>query len=517
MSAEKILEVNKLSKSFYGVAANDLVSFDLLAGEVHGLLGENGAGKSTLCSILAGLYRPDSGEIFLNGEPTTFGSPLDAAQQGIGMVYQHFRLVPSFTVAENMVLGQRDEGVRLSLRQVEGRVAAIAEEFGLAVDPAAAIWQLSVGEQQRVEILKQLFSGANILILDEPTAVLAPQESDRLFEIVGEMARSGRSVILVSHKMEEILNHTDRVTVLRHGRNAGTVDTAQTTAAELAQLVIGDEYAEEPAMAERRNYEVGKQVLTVAELQVNSDRGYRAVEGASLSIEKGTFVTIVGPSGCGKSSFLMAIDGLVKYSHGSITVNQTPVSGPGRDRAMVFQEFSLLPWRTVVENVRFGLELHRWTADDPDERSRRFIRLVGLAGFEDYHPHQLSGGMRQRVGIARALAVEPEILLMDEPFGALDAQTREVMGNELLRIWEQDKKTALFVTHSIDEAVFLADVVVVMGKNPGHIKEVIKIDFPRPRDVKMTDSMEFTEYRRKIRDLLADEIDDIRLVGGGDD
>jgi NitT/TauT family transport system ATP-binding protein len=240
-----------------------------------------------------------------------------------------------------------------------------------------------------------------------------------------------------------------------------------------------------------------------------------AVEDANLTIDEGTFVTLVGPSGCGKSSLLMAIDGLVHYSSGSIKVNETPVTGPGRDRAMVFQEFSLLPWRTVVNNVRFGLELHRWNLDDLDERARRFIRLVGLAGFEDYHPHQLSGGMRQRVGIARALAVDPDILLMDEPFGALDAQTREVMGNELLRIWEQDKKTALFVTHSIDEAIFLGDVVVVMGKNPGHIKQIIEIDFPRPRTVEMTDSVDFTNYRRTIRDLLADEVRDIRLVEAG--
>ena len=242
-----------------------------------------------------------------------------------------------------------------------------------------------------------------------------------------------------------------------------------------------------------------------------------AVEKANLSIAEGTFVTIVGPSGCGKSSLLMAIDGLVAITGGSIKVNQVPVKGPGRDRAMVFQEFSLLPWRTIVENVKFGLEMHRWKVDNVDERARRFIKLVGLAGFEDYHPHQLSGGMRQRVGIARALAVDPEILLMDEPFGALDAQTREVMGAELLRIWEQDKKTALFVTHSIDEAIILGDVVVVMGKNPGHIKEVININFPRPRNTDMTDSSEFTEYRRLIRGLLSDEIKDIRLVEASND
>ena len=184
-------------------------------------------------------------------------------------------------------------------------------------------------------------------------------------------------------------------------------------------------------------------VIDNVEISYNKPDGggkFVAVEDANLSIDQGKFVTLVGPSGCGKSSLLMAIDGLVEVSKGGIKVNQNPVRGPGRDRAMVFQEFSLLPWRTVVDNVRLGLELHRWHLDDLDERARKFIRLVGLAGFEDYHPHQLSGGMRQRVGIARALAVDPEILLMDEPFGALDAQTREVMGNELLRIWEQDQK-----------------------------------------------------------------------------
>jgi NitT/TauT family transport system ATP-binding protein len=262
--------------------------------------------------------------------------------------------------------------------------------------------------------------------------------------------------------------------------------------------------------------------ITIEDVDITYDKPdgagkFIAVEKANLSIDEGTFVTLVGPSGCGKSSLLMAIDGLVNISGGTIKVNQVPVTGPGRDRAMVFQEFSLLPWRTIVENVKFGLEMHRWKTDDIEERARRFIRLVGLAGFEDYHPHQLSGGMRQRVGIARALAVDPEILLMDEPFGALDAQTREVMGNELLRIWEQNKKTALFVTHSIDEAIFLGDVVVVMGKNPGHIKEIINIDFPRPRTVDMTDSAKYTEYRRLIRDLLSDEIDDIRLVEAAND
>lgn len=230
-----------------------------------------------------------------------------------------------------------------------------------------------------------------------------------------------------------------------------------------------------------------------------------AVREVSLAVERGTFVTLVGPSGCGKSSLLLSIDGLVAPSGGRILVDGKPVTGPGRDRAMVFQNFALLPWRTVTANVRFGLELQRWKADDPDERALRFVRLVGLEGFEHHYPHQLSGGMQQRVGIARALAVDPSILLLDEPFGALDAQTRELMATELLRIWEDHKKTALFVTHSIDEAILLGDVVVVMKRNPGRIVDTIHVALPRPRTLEMTDEALFAEYRRRIRAQLADE------------
>ncbi len=239
--------------------------------------------------------------------------------------------------------------------------------------------------------------------------------------------------------------------------------------------------------------------VTIAYETSQADGRFVAVDDFDLTIDRGTFVTLVGPSGCGKSSLLLAIDGLVEPTKGRVLVDGTPVAGPGRDRAMVFQDFALLPWRSVLDNVRFGLELQRWKTDDPDERSRRFIELVGLAGFESYYPHQLSGGMRQRVGIARALAVDPDILLMDEPFGALDAQTREVMGSELIRIWEEDKKTALFVTHSIEEAILLGDRVVVMSKNPGKITETVAIDLPRPRTLEMTDTSTFAEYRRRIR------------------
>jgi NitT/TauT family transport system ATP-binding protein len=242
--------------------------------------------------------------------------------------------------------------------------------------------------------------------------------------------------------------------------------------------------------------------LTVEYEKPRAKGRFVAVSDVNLDVGRGRFITIVGPSGCGKSTVLLAVAGLTAPTRGRVIVDGKEVTGPGRDRAMVFQEFALMPWRTAVENVRFGLELQRWSADDQTARALRFVRLVGLQGFEHYRPSQLSGGMRQRVGIARALAVDPQILLLDEPFGALDAQTRETMGDELLGIWEQDKKTALFVTHSIDEAVFLGDSVVVMSRSPGRVLETIAIDLPRPRTIEVTDTPAFVEYRRRIRRLL---------------
>jgi NitT/TauT family transport system ATP-binding protein len=227
-----------------------------------------------------------------------------------------------------------------------------------------------------------------------------------------------------------------------------------------------------------------------------------AVDGFDVGIDQGEFVAIVGPSGCGKSSVLMAADGLLPASSGAIRINGEAVAAPGPDRAMVFQDASLMPWRTIAANVAFGLEMQGMGKVERQERARHFIELVGLKGREGDHPHRLSGGMRQRVGIARALATDPEILLMDEPFGALDAQTREVMGTELLKIWDLDRKTVLFVTHGIDEAIFLADRVLVMGGGPSRIVDVIEVDLPRPRDMAIRASAKFTKLRAHLAELL---------------
>ncbi len=237
-----------------------------------------------------------------------------------------------------------------------------------------------------------------------------------------------------------------------------------------------------------------------------SNEQFLALENVSLGVERGELVTIVGPSGCGKSSLLMLIAALLRPTSGSIRLSGREVKAPGSDRAMVFQDFALLPWRTVLRNVELGMELKGVSAAERRDAARRYIAMVGLRDFERHFPHQLSGGMRQRVGIARALSVEPEVLLMDEPFGALDAQIRALMAVELLKIWERDRKTIVFITHDIDEAVYLADRVVVMSASPGRIIETMPIALPRPRDLEVRNTPEFAAYRHKIWGLLEEQV-----------
>ena len=233
---------------------------------------------------------------------------------------------------------------------------------------------------------------------------------------------------------------------------------------------------------------------------------FLALDDVNFAIGDGEFVTIVGPSGCGKSTLLMLIAALLRPSAGSIRLNGRAVATPGWDRALVFQDFALLPWRTVLKNVELGLELKGVAPSARQEIARRHLQMVGLRAFERHFPHQLSGGMRQRVGIARALSVEPEILLMDEPFGALDAQIRQVMGSELLRIWERDRKMILFVTHDIDEAIYLADRVIVMSASPGRVVREIRIALERPRRLGIRNRPDFTAYRQEIWDLLEEQV-----------
>ena len=244
---------------------------------------------------------------------------------------------------------------------------------------------------------------------------------------------------------------------------------------------------------------------------------FLALDAIDLGVERGEFVTVVGPSGCGKSSLLMLIAALLHPTSGNVRLNGKPVIAPGPDRALVFQDFALLPWRTVLKNVELGLELRHIPAGERTAIARKYIAMVGLRDFEQHFPHQLSGGMRQRVGIARALSVGPEVLLMDEPFGALDAQIRQVMAVELLKIWERDRKTIVFITHDIDEAVFLADRVIVMSASPGRVLEIIPVGLPRPRPLTLRNHPEFVAYRERIWNLLEEQVRSSLNWQAGDD
>jgi ABC-type uncharacterized transport system ATPase subunit len=472
-----ILTVRGLTKTFYGVPAVEQVDFELLPGEVHGLLGENGAGKSTLCSVLAGLYRPDAGEICIDGVPVHPRSPHDAAALGIGMVYQHFRLVERFTVAENIVLGQRRgerrrAGVR-SARHVARRVAELAEEYGLDVHPAAAVWQLSVGEQQRVEILKQLYRGARILVLDEPTAVLAPHEAERLFVAVREMVARGHAVVLVSHKLHEIIGHTDRVTVLRGGRNAGHGRTAELDPATLNAMVFGDRYASS-APIPAAPQPPGEVVLAVEDLSVAGDRGHTAVDRVSFEVRRGEIVGVAGVAGNGQRELHEAIGGLRPSRSGTVMLAGATYSRPGRRNGLAY-----VPEDRLGTGLAAGLPLDhnlalRSYARTPQSRggvvragevSRRAERLVAdfdvRGGRRGLPVSLMSGGNLQKAILARELTEAHDVLMAAAPTRGLDLAAAATVRAHLQRA--RDERCGVLVfSEDLGELLEVADVVVVM-------------------------------------------------------
>src|SRR5215467_15163943 len=314
-----VLEMRGIRKEFPGVVANDDISFDVRRGEVHALLGENGAGKSTLMNILYGLYRPDEGEIKLKGKPVSFASARDAIQAGIGMVHQHFMLIPVMTVAENIVLGTEPvrDGVLLDEAVAEKRVADMAKTFNFAVDPAALVQDIGVGQQQRVEIMKALYRNADILILDEPTAVLTPQEALDLFEILRTLQREGISIIFISHKLNEVLDIADRITVLRRGKTIETVPRQGATERSLARAMVGRDVL---LRVEKPPAEPGDVLLSVEDLHVRDDRGIDKVRGLSFEVRAGEIVGIAGVDGNGQTELIDALTGLRRIESGTVTI-----------------------------------------------------------------------------------------------------------------------------------------------------------------------------------------------------
>jgi len=468
-----------VTKRFPAVVANDHVDFEAAAGEVHALLGENGAGKTTLSNILTGLYRPDEGEIALFGEPVEFHSPRDALDAGVAMVHQHFRLVEPFTVAENIALGDHRDVGRAFLvqrRAIEERVVELERRYGLRLDPRARVWQLSVGEQQRVEIIKALYQDARILILDEPTAVLTPQEADGLFETIRAMADDGRTIIFISHKLHEVKAVADRVTVLRRGKSVATVDAADATPRSLAALMVG------------REVEIGRRgeervpsddpVLEVDGLSAGGDRGVDAVTDVSLRVNGGEIVALAGVAGNGQRELAEAIAGMRQPTAGSIRVRGRKL-GLGDPRKAIRAGIAYVPEDRLGTGVAPGLSVasnvvlksyRRPPASRGPLLQLRRIRELAQNVIKQYDVRtsgpevpawQLSGGNLQKVVLAREFSGAPAVLVAAAPTRGLDVSGIETV-HDYLREAASNGVGVLLISEDLDEILALADRVVVI-------------------------------------------------------
>jgi general nucleoside transport system ATP-binding protein len=468
-----------ITKRFPGVVANDRVDFEAAVGEVHALLGENGAGKSTLSNILTGLYRPDEGEILLHGEPVRFETPRDALEAGIGMVHQHFRLVEPFTVAENIALGEHGRKgqttFRIDPRRIERRVAELSERYSLQVDARARIWQLSLGEQQRVEILKALYRDARILILDEPTAVLTPQESEALFVTLREMVGEGRTVIFISHKLNEVTAVSNRVTVLRGGRSVATVATSEATPRSLATLMVGRELQEGAREARR---DPAEPLLEVEGIRAEGSRGDDAVRGVSFTVRKGEIVAVAGVAGNGQRELAETLAGLRAPAAGSIRVAGARVR-PGDPRAALEAGIAFVPEDRLRTGAAPGLSIasnlvlrsYREQAVSRGpllllsrirERALELIDRYRIAAPGPAAPVRvLSGGNLQKVVLAREFSGAPRVVIAASPTQGLDVGATGTVRSYLAEAAANGAAVLVF-SEDLDEILELADRIAVM-------------------------------------------------------
>jgi general nucleoside transport system ATP-binding protein len=476
VSDELVLEMRDIRKEFPGVVANDGVSFDVRRGEVHALLGENGAGKSTLMNILYGLYRPDGGEIRLSGKPVSFSSAREAIQAGIGMVHQHFMLIPVMTVAENIVLGiEPHSGLLLDENGAEQRVRELSKQFGLAVDPTALISDITVGQEQRVEILKALYRGADLLILDEPTAVLTPQEAGELFEIVRSLQADGKSIIFISHKLNEVLEIADRITVLRRGKTIETVPAEGATEESLARAMVGRDVL---LRVDKKPGEVGEVLLSVHDLHVTDDRGIEKVRGISFDVRAGEIVGIAGVDGNGQTELIDAICGLQKIESGTVTIAGRELSHASAREALDAgighipedrQRRGLVLEFTIAENIALHdyakppIGKHGWLFPARMVQSARtLISEFDVRGGGPYtRAGGLSGGNQQKVVAAREIARDPSVLIAAQPTRGLDVGAIEYLHRRLVA--ERDEGRAiLLVSLELEEIMSLSDRILVI-------------------------------------------------------
>ncbi len=482
-----VIQMLGIVKKFPGVLANDHADFELREGEIHALLGENGAGKSTLMNILAGLYRQDAGMILLRGKPVTFSSPRDAINAGIGMVHQHFMLVPSQTVTENILLGLDEPRFLLRLAEFDQKVAEVSERFGLKVDPRAKVWQLSVGEQQRVEILKMLYRGANVLIMDEPTAVLAPKEIEGLFNTLRAMTAEGKTIIFISHKLQEVMAIADRVTVLRKGIvTASGVSSKGMSRADLARLMVGREvlfHLEKKAVAP------GEMVLSVEDVYAENDKGLPALRGLSLNIRAGEIVGLAGVAGNGQRELSQVITGLRKCPKGRVLLSGELVSNQpvqlGIKRGLAYipedrHHVGSAPNLSITDNVimkSYNLEpiAHGWMIDMT--AATKFAEDLKLA-YDIIVPTVrtpallLSGGNLQRVILAREISGKPRLILAVQPTRGLDVGAIE--GVQRLLLAQRDAGAAvLLISEELEELIALSDRIYVVyeGKIMGEVTD----------------------------------------------
>lgn len=487
------LEMRGITKRFPGVLANDHIDFDVHFGEVHALLGENGAGKSTLMRILYGLYHPDQGEILLNGRPVIISSPTDAINLGIGMIHQHFMLVQSMTVAENVALGlPSSRGLLTDLDRVSKRILELAEIYSLKIDPSAYIWQLSVGQQQRVEIIKALYRGAALLILDEPTAVLTPQEVDELFIIMRQMVKDGHALIFISHKLHEVVAISNRVTVLRDGRKIGTRPTSETTKQDLANWMVGREISFAP---DRGNVERGEIRLKLDQVCCGSDRGTPGLCDVGLEVRSGEILGVAGVSGNGQCELAETVTGLRKITAGRVVLEGEDVTGlvPGE---LTDRMLSYIP----EERMRDGMIREFTVAENMilREHHKRPYSRFGFLALSDISTHaekliaqfhvktpsretlakNLSGGNIQKVVLARELSRSPRVIIAAQPTRGLDIGATEYVREQLL---EQRRAGAaiLLISEDLDEILALSDRIAVIYE--GRVMDIVSREAATPQ------------------------------------
>ncbi|HLX57037.1 MAG TPA: ABC transporter ATP-binding protein [Ktedonobacteraceae bacterium] len=493
------VELREITKTWPGVVANDHVNLKVRKGEIHALVGENGAGKTTLMNILYGLIRPDSGEIYINGEPVHVGGPRDAIHLGIGMVHQHFMLIPPLTVAENIVLGHEPGGVNAiyNVRQAREIIQQLSKQYGLPIDPDAKIEKVSVGLQQRVEILKTLYRAAEILIMDEPTGVLTPQETNELFRVLRGLVQQGKTIIFITHKLREVLELTDTITVLRRGKNVGELVTSQTNQAEIARLMVGREVL---LRVNKTPARPGPVVLHVEDLHALSDRDLEALHGVGFDVHAGEILGIAGVEGNGQSELVEALTGMRKITGGKISITQVNDGQAGETQDLTTldaRQERLVGLAHIPEDRRgSGLVLNDTIEDNmilgrqrwPQFSWNRIVLLLRnianwakrlIAEFDVRTSsamapaRSLSGGNQQKVIIAREFSANPMALIAAQPTRGVDIGAIEFIHRRLIE--QRDAgKAVLLISAELDEIRSLSDRIAVMYE--GKIVDIVSPD-----------------------------------------